>query len=145
MTKQYLTKKWIHLELGGAEITRAHNAHYPACQWRNSSKQGGSHIRIHSQFATILLVVWSANGDGSALTSKVSSDLLNYDTYLIVCAGNFVLSTQTNRARCALYKKYLIYLMKKVFLEKAVVELVLLIRREVLLRMFERVNRLEYD
>ena len=33
--------------------------------------------------ATILLVVWSAKGDDSALTSKASSkvNLLNYDTY----------------------------------------------------------------
>ena len=38
----------------------------------------------------ILLVVWSANGDGSALTSKASSNLLNDDTYRFVCAGNCV-------------------------------------------------------
>ena len=34
-------------------------------------------------FAMILLIVWSANGDGSVLTSKTSSNLLNDDTYLI--------------------------------------------------------------
>ena len=40
----------------------------------------------------ILLVVWSANGDGSsALTSKASSNLLNDDTYRCACAGNCVI------------------------------------------------------
>ena len=45
---------------------------------------GAPHIHILPQFATILLVVWSANGDGGALTSKASSkvvNLLNHDTY----------------------------------------------------------------
>ena len=41
-----------------------------------------------SQFATILRVVWSANGDGRALTYKASSNLLNEDTYRSVCVGN---------------------------------------------------------
>ena len=38
-------------------------------------------LLIFPQFATILLVVWSAKGDGSALTSKASSKvkLLNDD------------------------------------------------------------------
>ena len=37
---------------------------------------------ILSQFAMILLIVWYANGNGSAaLTSKASSNLLNDDTY----------------------------------------------------------------
>ena len=38
----------------------------------------------HSHSVTILLVVWSTNGDGSAPTSKASSkvNLLNDDTYL---------------------------------------------------------------
>ena len=40
------------------------------------------------QFATILRVVWSANGDGHALTYKASSNLLNEDTYRSVCVGN---------------------------------------------------------
>ena len=45
-----------------------------------------------SQFAMILLVVWSAIGDGSALTTtKTSSNLLNDDTYRCVCAGNCVI------------------------------------------------------
>ena len=40
--------------------------------------------------ATILLVVWSTNGNGSALTSKASSKVI-----------------RTNRARCALKKEIL--------------------------------------
>ena len=55
----------------------------------------------------ILLVFRSANSDGgSALTSKASSNLLNYDTYQCVCAV-IVSSIWTNRARCILYKKIL--------------------------------------
>ena len=54
----------------------------------------------------ILLVVWSANGNGSALTSKASSNLLNNGTYPFICAG-IVSSIPTNRAKCALYKKIL--------------------------------------
>ena len=46
------------------------------------------HIHILSQFATILHVVWSANGDGHGLTSKASSNLLNEDTYRSVFVGN---------------------------------------------------------
>ena len=56
-----------------------------------------------SQFTKILLVVWSANCDGSALTT---SNLLNGDTYQYVCAGTCVILL-TNRARCALYMKIL--------------------------------------
>ena len=75
-----------------------------------------------SQFATILLVVWSANGGGSALTtSKASSNLLNDDTYRCVCVGNCV---RTNRARCALYKKILDLLDEESVSGEAVVELV---------------------
>ena len=37
---------------------------------------GAPHIHILSQLM-ILLVVWSVSGDGSALTSKSSSNLLN--------------------------------------------------------------------
>ena len=45
-----------------------------------------------SQFAMILLVVWSAIGDGSALTtSKASSNLLNDDTYQLICEGNCII------------------------------------------------------
>ena len=36
----------------------------------------------------ILRVVWSANGDGRALTYKASSNFLNEDTYRSVCVGN---------------------------------------------------------
>ena len=39
-------------------------------------------------FVTILLIVWSANDDG---TSKASSNLLNDDIYLCVCASNCVI------------------------------------------------------
>ena len=51
------------------------------------------------QFATILLIVWSANGDGSALTSKASSkvNLLNDDTYRRVCATVIVSSFQPDK------------------------------------------------
>ena len=46
-------------------------------------------------FVTILLVVWSTNDDGSALTealtSKASSNLLNDDTYQCICASNCVI------------------------------------------------------
>ena len=85
----------------------------------------------------ILLFVWSANGDGSALTAKASSNLLNDDTYQCVCMGICVIHP-INRARCALY----IYLTRKAFLEKAVVELLYKNRQEVLPRMFEKVSRL---
>ena len=44
-----------------------------------------------SQFAMILLVVWSVNGDGSALTSKATSNLLNDETYRCFCARNGVI------------------------------------------------------
>ena len=36
----------------------------------------------------ILRVVWSANGDGRALTYKASCNLLNEDTYRSDCMGN---------------------------------------------------------
>ena len=52
------------------------------------------------------LVVWSANGNGSAVTSKASSNLLNDDT-----TDSFVRvivsSIRTNRAVCTLFKKIL--------------------------------------
>ena len=53
-----------------------------------------ANVRTYFSFpvAAILLVVWSANGDTSALTnSKASSSLLNDDTYRCVCAGNCVI------------------------------------------------------
>ena len=40
------------------------------------------------KFATILLVLCSANDDGRALPYKASSNLLNEDTYRSVCVGN---------------------------------------------------------
>ena len=60
----------------------------------------------------ILLVVWSANGDGSALTAKVN--LLNDDTYQWDCATVIVSSFgQINRARCTLNKEILDLLNEK--------------------------------
>ena len=50
-----------------------------------------SYSYSHSQYAMILLAVWSENGYGSALTSKGSSNLLNYDTYRCICVGNCVI------------------------------------------------------
>ena len=45
----------------------------------NLLQSGAPYIHILSQSATNLLVVWSVNGDGSALTSKACSkvNLLN--------------------------------------------------------------------
>ena len=63
---------------------------------------------ILSQFETILLVIWSANGNGSALTAKANSNLLNDDTYRMILTDAFVrLPIRTNRARCVLFKKIL--------------------------------------
>ena len=65
--------------------------------------------------------VWSANGKGSALTSKASSNinLLNNDTYRLVCTTIIVRSFgQIEQG------KSLIYSVRNVFLELAVVELV---------------------
>ena len=69
-------------------VTRARNAQNPARYWRTT-------IHISLQFAMIRLVVWSAIGDGSALTST--------DAFVQV----IVSSIRTNRVRCALYKKIL--------------------------------------
>ena len=53
-----------------------------------------------------MIFVWSANGNGSALTSKASS---NY--YITILTDEFVRvivsSIRTNRARCTLYQKIL--------------------------------------
>ena len=57
-------------------------------------------LGILSKFATVQLVAWSANGDGSALTSPIT---ILIDAFMRV----IVLSNRTNRARCALYKKIL--------------------------------------
>ena len=92
-----------------------------------------------------MLVVWSANGDGSALTSKASSNLLNDDTYRCVCVGNCV-PIRTNRARCALNKKILDLLDEESISGESSGRVSLYIRREVLPRMFEKVSRsLKYD
>ena len=83
----------------------------------NLLQSGAPHIHILSQSATILLV-WSANGNGSALTSKASSkvNLVNDDTYLwTVIVSSF---------RQIKQGAYHIYSMRKAFLEHAVVELV---------------------
>ena len=81
----------------------------------NLFSSGAPHIHILLQFCND----WSAYGDGSALTSKAisKSNFLSDDTY----RWNYVIILQTNRARWALNKKYSA---RKVFLEKAVVELV---------------------
>ena len=54
----------------------------------------------------MLLVIWSANGDGSALTSKVSSIYL-----MTILTDSFVRvivsSIRTNRTKYTLYKKIL--------------------------------------
>ena len=72
----------------------------------------------------ILLVVWSANGDGSALTSKASSkvNLLNDKRYLplSLCNRNCVILEQGVHH----IRKSLIVSKGKAFLEHAVVELV---------------------
>ena len=67
---------------------------------------GAPHIHFFPSSAMILLVVWSANGDGSALTSMASSkvNLLNDDTYQWDCDRNCVI-LQTNRARCILNRE----------------------------------------
>ena len=72
----------------------------------------------------MLLVIWSANGDGSALTAKVSSNLLNDDTYRFICAGNCVIHPRQIEQGTHYIRKFLIYSKRKMFLEKAVVELV---------------------
>ena len=66
----------------------------------------------------ILRVVWSANGDGRALTYKASSNLLNEDTYRSV--GNH----PSKQIEQGAHYIILIYSTRKAFLEKAVVELV---------------------
>ena len=67
----------------------------------------------------ILLVIWFANGDGSALTSKASSNLLNDDTYRCVCAGSHPGQIEQG---VHYIRKSLIYSTRTAFLEKAVVE-----------------------
>ena len=57
----------------------------------------------------ILLLVWPASGDGSALTSKTDSkvNLLNHDTYRWVFVNRNCVILRTDRARCALSKEFL--------------------------------------
>ena len=77
----------------------------------------------YSQFATILLVVWCANSDGSALPSKANSNLkkmLLTDSFVRVIAS----SIRTNRARCALNRKILDLLDEESISGEAVVELI---------------------
>ena len=66
-------------------------------------------IHIVSQSATILMVVWFANGNGSALTSKTSSKVnLLHDRCLSIslCDRNCVV-LRTNRATYTFYRKIL--------------------------------------
>ena len=65
----------------------------------------------------ILLIVWSANGNGSAFTSKTSSEVIYDDTYRWVCAIAIVISF----GQIEQGKKSLIYLTRKTFLKHAVV------------------------
>ena len=67
--------------------------------------------------------VLSANSDGSALTSKATSNLLNGDTYRCICAG-IVSSIRQIEQGAPYIRKSLIYLTKKPLLKKAVVELI---------------------
>ena len=70
----------------------------------------------------LLVTVWSANGDGN---SEARSNLLYDDAFVQVSVS----SIRTSRgARCALYKKSSIYSMRKVFLEKAMVQSINLTR-----------------
>ena len=66
-----------------------------------------THLPFSPSSAMILLIVWSAFDDDSALTSKTSSKVnwLNDDTYH--CVFVTVLVSSTNRAMCALYKDIL--------------------------------------
>ena len=65
----------------------------------------------------ILLVVWSANGESSVLTSKASSNLLYDDMFVWV----IVSSIQTIEQGVHNTRKSIIYSTRKAFLEKAVV------------------------
>ena len=71
----------------------------------------------------ILLVVWSVNGNGSALTSKASSrvNFLNDDTYkwTVIVSSFRQIEQGAHHMRNSL-----IYSTGKAFLEHAVVELV---------------------
>ena len=81
----------------------------------------------------ILLVVWSANGYGSALTSKACSkvNLLNDDTYQLVCVTVIVSSFGQVEQGVHYIRKSLNYSTRRAFLEYTVVELICKIRPEV--------------
>ena len=75
----------------------------------------------------IVLVVWSANGDGIVVlftTSKASSKV----------------NLRTNRARCALYKKILDLLDEEIVSGESVVDLVYKFDESILPRMFKKVS-----
>ena len=63
----------------------------------------------------------SANGDGSALTSKASSEFTILSDSFVRVIVSFI---QTNRARCALYKKISYSLDEESVSGEVVVELV---------------------
>ena len=73
----------------------------------NFFSSGASHYHILLISATILLVVWSANGSGSALSSYASSkvNLLN-DIPIGFCDHNCIIPW-TNRVSCAINKEIL--------------------------------------
>ena len=74
----------------------------PRMQMVNHFLSGASHFTQST--LTILLVVWSTNGNGSALASKASSkvNLLNGNTHRGICATVIIVSSfWKNRARCA--------------------------------------------
>ena len=99
-------------------------------------KQSSSYSHS-SQFATILLVVWSANGYSSALTSKATSNLLSDNTY--ERPRNSVIF-RTNRSRCTLNKKILDLLEVESVSEESSGR-ANLIQREVIPQMFEKVSQ----
>ena len=86
----------------------------------------------------ILLVVWSVNGNGSALTSKASSrvNFLNDDTY----QWTVIVSSFRQIEQGAHMRESLIYLTRKAFLEHAVIELVYMSMRS-LPQVFEKGSR----
>ena len=78
MNSKTTTTKHITLHANGKPLLKRSSSHSLLPQFCNDS----------------LLVVWSANGDGSALTSKASSkvNLLNDDTYQWNCVTIIVSS-----------------------------------------------------
>ena len=76
------------MELELAKHITLHANGKPLLKWSSS------HSHYSPSSIMFLLVVWSVNGDGSALTSKANSkvNLLNDDTYRWVCATVIVSS-----------------------------------------------------